>query len=166
MSVEEIETLITETQDVIATNSATLDAIGSLTFADYTTTNRTSNQNYSITVSGLTPNGLYTGSISLEAQINASGSNPEAQTTFVFVDSYLNVVQNGYVSTRATLYTFDGGPYGTYQQLFFSVLANGSGNIIFNYMFQVQQHGGASGTSTYNINQNFHTKVIRLCRIR
>jgi len=163
--IAQINELIDDTNTIIINDNAIIDDIGTLTTSNFNRNNQVSDTNYELAISGLAPNGLYTGSICLEAQI---ASNPTTQTTFCFQPGgYLNVATNGdYISTRPTLQPFNGGPFGTYAQLFFSCYADATGTITANYKFITKQTGSGTAVSNYNINQNGQTGQIRLVRIR
>lgn len=160
-----INELITDTNTIIINDNAIIDGIGETSISNFNRNNQVSGTNYSIAISGLAPNGLYTGSICLEAQI---ATNPTTQTTYCFQPGgYLNVATNGdYISTKPTLTTFNGGPFGAYQQLFFSCYADATGTITANYKFITKQVGSGTAVSNFNINQNGQTGTIRLVRIR
>ena len=160
----QINELIDDTNTIIINDTAIIDGIGTLTTSNFNRNNQVSGTLYELAISGLAPNGLYTGSICLEAQI---ATNPTTQTTFCFQPGgHLKVeTPTGYISTKPTLQPFNDGPFGTYQQLFFTCYADATGTITANYKFITKQNNG-SAVSNYNINQNGQTGQIRLVRIR
>lgn len=161
----QINELINDTNTIIINDTAIINDIGTVFTSNFNRNNQVSNTLYEIAISGLAPNGLYTGSICLEAQI---ATNPTTQTDFCFQPGgHLKVeTPTGYISTKPTLQPFDGGPFGTYQQLFFTCYADATGTITANYKFITKQTGSGTAVSNYNINQNGQTGQIRLCRIR
>lgn len=165
--ISEITELINDTQIIIDTDTAIINTIGSTIFSNFNRTNQVSGTQYNIQFTNAAPNGIYTGSVYLEAQI---ASNPTSQTSYCFVaGGYLNCYSSATgvtISTMPTLYPFDSGPFGTYQQLFFTTQASSAGVINFYYKFVTKQTGSGTGQVNYNVNQNSNVNCIRMVRIR
>lgn len=162
-----ITDLISDTQIILTANAATINNIGSTIFSNFNrASGQTSGTEYNIQFTNAAPNGIYTGSIYLEARMASNGTS---QTSFCFVPGgYLKCVDpsGNTIQTSPTLYSFDSGPFGTYQQLFFTTTASSAGVINFYFKFITKQVGSGTGTATYVINQNSPNNCIRMVRIR
>jgi len=164
--VSAITDLINDTQTIIDTDTAIINTIGSTIFSNFNRTNQVSGTEYNIQFTNAAPNGIYTGSVYLEAQI---ASAPTSQTSYCFVSGgYLKCVDPSgtIIQTSPTLYPFDSGPFGTYQQLFFTTKASSAGVINFYYKFITKQTGSGTGQVNFNVNQNSNVNCIRMVRIR
>jgi hypothetical protein len=165
--VSAITDLINETQTIITTDAGIINNIGSTIFSNFNrSSGQTSGVEYQIQFTNAAPNGIYTGSVYLEARIASNGTS---QTSFCFVSGgYLKCVDPSgtIIQTSPTLYPFDSGPFGTYQQLFFTTKASSAGVINFFFKFVTKQTGSGTGTATYVINQNSNVNCIRMVRIR
>jgi hypothetical protein len=161
-----ITDLINDTQTILTTTAGIINTIGSTIFSNFNRNNQVSGTEYNIQFTNAAPNGIYTGSVYLEAQM---ATNATSQTSFCFVPGgYLKCVDPSgvIIQSAPTLYSFDSGPFGTYQQLFFTTTASSAGVINFYYKFVTKQTGTGTGTSNFNVNQNSISQVIRMVRIR
>lgn len=166
-SITAITDLINDTQIILTANTAIINTIGSTIFSNFNRgSGQTSGTEYNIQFTNAAPNGIYTGSVYLEAAITPNGGT---QTSFCFVPGgYLKCVDpsGNTIQTSPTLYPFDSGPFGTYQQLFFTTTASSAGVINFYFKFVTKQTGSGTGTANYVINQNSNVNCIRMVRIR
>jgi hypothetical protein len=158
--ISDIQDTINATQTIIDNDTAEINTIGSVLYTNFNRNNQVSGTTYSFTMGPVVPGGFYVGSVMLQAQCTTQG--------FGFLQTgFLNVrtISGAYPAARPMIFPANGGTIGCYQQLFFSVVADTSGVITFDYQFNNKALTSAA-TCPFSVNQTIGANNGRIVRIR